>query len=130
MLCIHQCITIRVLGYLPHRPPRTVTPPRYPTTYRAAERCQTLQHLLHVSCLEQVDCLEDVFVGDSVRLDGLLEGGVVLHQHEVTALLVDSLYAARHDLVHQPAVRTPYAHRSIPFLFTPQGINYFSMWIG
>ena len=58
--------------------------------------------------LRTLQSLSDEFATTEKRLtnlDCLLEGGVVLHQDKVAALLVDTLNTARHDLVHETGKR-------------------------
>lgn len=57
--------------------------------------------LFHIPGFKQIDRLEDLVVWEAVGLDGFLERGHVLHEGKVASLLVDSLHAARLQLVDE-----------------------------
>ena len=60
-------------------------------------------YLGDVASLEQIWSLEDLFVWDSVLLEGLLEAGDVLHEEEGGAARLELGNGSGTDLVHQLA---------------------------
>jgi len=70
---------------------------------RSAESEDALRDLDDVAFLPEVDGLEDVYLGHSVLLAGLLELVDVLHQLELSSSRVDLRDAPWHHLVYQLA---------------------------